>query len=56
MWVRIPPEGGILFLSKGSEPVSVGVVVLPCFVFNRSHRFHHLCPRATLNLQHIWVA
>ena len=36
------PEAALLFLSKGrSEPVSGGVVVLPCFVLNRSHRFNH---------------
>ena len=41
--VRIPPEAALLFLSKGrSEPVSGGVVVLPCFVLNRSHRFNHV--------------
>ena len=33
----------LLFLSKGrSELVSGGVVVLPCFVLNRSHRFNHI--------------
>ena len=46
-WVRIPPEAALLSLSTGrSEPVSGGVVVLPCFVLNRSHRFNHVhCSR-----------
>ena len=36
-------HAALLFLSKGrSEPVSGGVVVLPCFVLNRSHRFNHV--------------
>ena len=40
-----PTWGRSLFLSLKEKKwaVSGGVVVLPCFVLNRSHRFNHVC-------------